>query len=88
MKPGMQRKPMSAEDRAAHLQRVKDKTLPLRIRFFAESFLKVLLGLGVAALLAYGGFSLWSLMYAKDRADRVEERLQEKVRETQQDLER
>lgn len=82
----MQRKPptpLSDAQKAAYRQHVKDKTLPLRMRYAAEWFLKILFALGVLALIAYGGVWLWSLMYAKDRAGHIEQRIQEHIKETQ-----
>lgn len=87
MKRDKERAPLSDEEKAAYARHVKDKTRPLRTRFFAEACLKVLFALGVTALAGYGGFSLWSLVYAKDKADQIEQKMQEKVRETQRDLE-
>lgn len=83
----MKHKPLSPEEKAAAKQLVKDKTFPLRVRFFAEWSLKILLCLGVVALLGYGGFYLWSLVYVKDRADHIEQRMQDKIEETRRDME-
>jgi hypothetical protein len=81
----MKHTPLSTEEKAAARQLVKDKTLPLRTRFFAELSLKILFWLGVVALVGYGGFYLWSLMYAKDKANRIEQKMQERIREIQRD---
>jgi hypothetical protein len=80
-------KQLTEAQKAAYKQHVKDKTLPLRVRFFAEWSLKILFCLGVLALVGYGGFYLWSLVYVKDRADRIEQKMQDKIKETQRDFE-
>jgi hypothetical protein len=78
-------KPLTEAQKAAYKQHLKDKTFPLRVRFFAEWSLKILFCLGVLALIGYGGFYLWSLVYAKGRADRIEQKIQEKIEETERD---
>ena len=83
----MKPKPLTDAQKAAYKQHVKAKTLPLRIRFFAEVILKILLCLGVVALVGYGGVYLWSLTYVKDRADGFEQKIQEKIKESQRDSE-
>ena len=83
----MKPKPLSEAQKAAYKQHLKDKTFPLRVRFFAEWTLKTLLCLGALALVGYGGFSLWSLVYAKGRADHIEQKIQDKIQETQRDSE-
>lgn len=83
----MKHKPLSPEEKAAAKQLVKDKTLPLRIRFFSEWFLTILLGLGVLTLIGYGGVYVWSLLYVKEKADGIEQRLQDHIKETQRDAE-
>jgi hypothetical protein len=81
----MKHKQLSIEEKAAARQLVKDKTRPLRIRFFAESSLKILFWLGVVALVGYGGFYLWSLVYVKSNADRIEQKIQNRIMEIQRD---
>lgn len=83
----MKPKPLTDAQKAAYQQHVRAKTLPLRIRFFAELSLKILFCLGVVALVGYGGIYLWSLMYVKDRADHMEQRIQDKIKETEKDSE-
>jgi hypothetical protein len=81
----MKPKPLTNEQKAAYQQHVRDKTRPLRIRFFSEWLLTVLLGVGVLALIGYGGVYAWSLVYAKDKADHLEQRIQEHIRDSQRD---
>lgn len=80
-------RPLTDAQKAAYKQHVKAKTLPLRIRFFAEWSLKILLCLGILALIGYGGVYLWSLVYVKDRADGFEQKIQDKIKETERDSE-
>ncbi|MBA3699677.1 MAG: hypothetical protein H0W78_12590 [Planctomycetes bacterium] len=86
----MQKKPptpLTDAQKAAYQRHLKDKTFPLRVRFFAEVSLKILLCLGVLALLGYGGFSLWSLMHVKDKAGHIEQRIQQHIKDTQRESE-
>ena len=83
----MKPKPLTDAQKAAYKQHVKDKTQALRIRFFAEWSLKVLFCLGLLALVGYGGFYAWTLVQAKDRAGLIEQKIQDKIKETQRNLE-
>jgi hypothetical protein len=79
-------KPLSEEQKEAYKRHVRDKTAPLRLRFFSESLMTVLLWIGVLALAGYGGFYAWSLMRAQASAQNLEQKLQEKIKETQRDM--
>ena len=83
----MKQKPLTNSEKAAYRQLVKDKSLPLRIRYFSEWLLKILLCLGILALIVYGIFSVWILLCAKGKADRIEQKIQDKITETQRESE-
>jgi hypothetical protein len=52
----MKQKPLADSEKAAYRQLVKDKSLPLRIRYFSERLLKIFLYLGILTLTVYGLF--------------------------------
>ena len=83
----MKLNPLTDVQKAVFKQRVNDKTFPLRVRFFAEWSLSILFCLGVLALVGFGAFYAWTLVQAKDSADHIEQKIQDKIKETQRDLE-
>lgn len=83
----MNKKPFADSQKAAYRQLIKDKSLPLRARYFSEWLLKILLCLGVLALIVYGIFSVWILVYAKSKADRIQQKIQDRIIETQRESE-
>jgi predicted cation transporter len=83
----MKQKPLADSEKAAYRQLVKDKSLPLRIRYFSERLLKIFLYLGILTLTVYGLLFVWLLVYAKEKADRIEQKIQDKIIETQRESE-
>ena len=83
----MKPQPLTDAQKAAHKQRVNDKTFALRVRFLAEWSLAILLFLGALALVGFGAFYAWTLVQAKDRANHIEQKIQDKINETQRDSE-
>jgi hypothetical protein len=64
----MKQKPLADSEKAAYRQLVKDKSLPLRIRYFSERLLKIFLYLGILTLTVYGiffSFGFWFMRKKK-----------------------
>lgn len=83
----MKRKSLTDSEKAACRQLVKDKSLPLRVKNFSEWLLIILLCLGILALMVYGILSVWFLVHAKGKADRFEQKIQDRIMEIQRESE-